>query len=676
MIVPMKKYSFLIFYKEYESFLKGLQEIGVVHIVEKQKGEIIDETLRDKYILVDQFNQVINILKSYEIECPESVTFTNIEESLKILKEIQQIKSEQDQRNQQISTLKKELKQLEPWGNFSPELIKKLKENNIYLSFFICPESKFHKEWEEKYTIEIINNINNWLYFVVIHGKDEIIELPGAEEIKAPEKSYNEVQKQIDDLLTIQNESQKILKHYAKKYINALEISRDKILETIEFEKVKLNTEKHADNKLLIIEGWVPEEKEKELQNFINRTGVLAISENPTKEDNVPVALKNNKFSRLFEPIGDLFMLPTYHELDLTPFFAPFFMLFFGFCMGDAGYGLLILLATTFLKFKVKSALKSLLTLAQFLGLATILFGIISGTFFGMNLIDSGYTLTQNSFIELSEKKIPQDITEKLATLKDQYFKTRSKFENEITKVIGNEDFKKYRNIIISSADTNFKLIKKIRYFMLDSSNMFNLALIIGALQIIFAMFVRILNITKQKAFIYSLPVVGWLVLIIGLITLIVLKKSGIINDLKPYIYIVLSIFGFLLLFFSNPGKIFSSIGSGLADIYFTTTGFLGDLLSYIRLFALALSSSILGYVFNDLALKLLEGIPILGAIFFVVLLLVGHTINLLLSALGSFVHPMRLTFVEFYKNAGFTYSGGMPYKPFKSKVRNQLNSK
>lgn len=676
MIVPMKKYSFLIFYKEYENFLKGLQDIGVVHIVEKQKGEIVDEALRDKYILVDQFNQVINLLKAYEVEQSEIVTFTNIEESLKILKEIQQIKNEQDQRNQQISTLKKELKQLEPWGNFSRELINKLKENNIYLSFFICPQSKFNKDWEEKYTIEIINNINNWLYFVVIHSKDETIELSGAEEIKTPEKSFNEVQKQIDDLLIIQNESQKILKQYAKKYLNALEISRDNILETIEFEKVKLNTEKHAENKLLIIEGWVPEEKEKELQDFINRTGVLAISENPTKEDNVPVALKNNKFARLFEPIGDLFMLPTYHELDLTPFFAPFFMLFFGFCMGDAGYGLLILLATTFLKFKVKSALKSLLTLAQFLGLATILFGIISGTFFGMNLIDSGYTLTQNSFIELSEKKIPQDITEKLATLKDQYFKTRSKFENEITKVIGNEEFKKYRNIIISSADTNFKLIKKLRYFMLDSSNMFNLALIIGALQIIFAMFVRILNITKQKAFIYSLPVVGWLVLIIGIITLIILKKYGIINDLKPYIYIVLGIFGFLLLFFSNPGKIFASIGSGLADIYFTTTGFLGDLLSYIRLFALALSSSILGYVFNDLALKLLEGIPILGAIFFVVLLLVGHTINLLLSALGSFVHPMRLTFVEFYKNAGFTYSGGMPYKPFKSKVKNQLNTK
>jgi len=675
MIVPMIKYSFLIFYKEYESFLKGLQNIGVVHIEEKQKGEIVDEALREKYLLVDQFNYVIKILKTFEIQQPDNVTI-DTEDAIKILKEIQQIKNEQDQRNQQINHLKKELKQIEPWGNFSPDLIRKLKENNICLSFFICPESKFNKEWEEKYIIEIINNINKWLYFVVIHKNDELVELPGAEETKIPDKSYAQISQQIEDLIKIQDQSQEILKHYAQKYFNALQIERDRILETIEFEKVVLNTEKYADNKLLILEGWIPEEREPQLQEFINKTGVLAISTQPTKDDNVPVALKNNKFAKLFEPIGDLFMLPTYHELDLTPFFAPFFMLFFGFCMGDAGYGLLILLATTLLKLKIKNSIKSLLTLAQILGLATVLFGIISGTFFGMNLIDSGYTLTQNSFKELSEKNIPAEITDRLSILKDKTFKARAKFESEVTNIIGIENFKKYRTIIISSADTNFKLIKKIRFFMLDSSNMFNLALIIGAIQIIFAMLVRILNITKQKAFIYSLPVVGWLVLIIGLITLIALKKAKVISDLKPYIYIVVGIFGFLLLFFSNPGKIFASIGSGLADIYFTTTGFLGDLLSYIRLFALALSSSILGYVFNDLALKLLEGIPIIGVIFFVILLLVGHTINILLSALGSFVHPMRLTFVEFYKNAGFTYSGGLPYKPFKSRIKNQLNSK
>ena len=92
-------------------------------------------------------------------------------------------------------------------------------------------------------------------------------------------------------------------------------------------------------------------------------------------------------------------------------------------------------------------------------------------------------------------------------------------------------------------------------------------------------------------------------------------------------------------------------------------TGVFGDLLSYIRLFALGISSAILGFVFNDISLQLLN-IPYVGWLFFLILLLFGHSINLFLATLGGFIHPMRLTFVEFYKNAGFE-GGGKEYKPF-----------
>ena len=93
-------------------------------------------------------------------------------------------------------------------------------------------------------------------------------------------------------------------------------------------------------------------------------------------------------------------------------------------------------------------------------------------------------------------------------------------------------------------------------------------------------------------------------------------------------------------------------------------SGLVGDLLSYIRLFALGLSSAVLGMVFNKLAVSLLGLPPVLGHLLFLVLLLLGHTLNLFMAALGSFVHPMRLTSVEFYKNAGFT-GGGKEYQPF-----------
>jgi V/A-type H+-transporting ATPase subunit I len=108
------------------------------------------------------------------------------------------------------------------------------------------------------------------------------------------------------------------------------------------------------------------------------------------------------------------------------------------------------------------------------------------------------------------------------------------------------------------------------------------------------------------------------------------------------------------------------NIGAGLWDTYNMVTGLLGDVLSYIRLFALGLSGSVMGLVFNDLALTMggdIE-IPVVSQLVAIVILLFGHSINIFIAVLGSFVHPMRLTFVEFYKNAGFE-GGGKKYRPF-----------
>jgi V/A-type H+-transporting ATPase subunit I len=101
-------------------------------------------------------------------------------------------------------------------------------------------------------------------------------------------------------------------------------------------------------------------------------------------------------------------------------------------------------------------------------------------------------------------------------------------------------------------------------------------------------------------------------------------------------------------------------------------TGLFGDILSYIRLFALGLSSAILGNVFNSLAFGMAPDIPVVGAIVTILILVAGHSINLFMAALGSLVHPMRLIFVEFYKNAGFI-GGGKTYQPFEKKIKQSV---
>jgi V/A-type H+-transporting ATPase subunit I len=293
--------------------------------------------------------------------------------------------------------------------------------------------------------------------------------------------------------------------------------------------------------------------------------------------------------------------------MDLTPFFAPFFMLFFGFCLGDAGYGLLILIGATLLKRRVSKDMKKILSLLQWLGVTTIILGELFGTFFGINLI------------EVAD-------------------------EGRISWLV------------------------PFRELMFNSEKMFYFALILGGLQIIYGMFIKAANITRQRGFKYALSTVGWIFLIVVSIALFSMKNetnTGMINTL---FYVLLGFSGILILFMNNPDKnIMINFGGGLWDVYSMVTGVMGDLLSYIRLFALGVSSAILGYVFNDLAMQMSGDVPVLSQLIFVVILLVGHGLNIFMASLGAFVHPMRLTFVEFYKNAGFE-GGGKSYDPFRRK--------
>jgi V/A-type H+-transporting ATPase subunit I len=122
---------------------------------------------------------------------------------------------------------------------------------------------------------------------------------------------------------------------------------------------------------------------------------------------------------------------------------------------------------------------------------------------------------------------------------------------------------------------------------------------------------------------------------------------------------------GVFILLINNPKRnILMNFLNGLWDVYQMVTGLVGDLLSYIRLFALGVSSAILGFVFNELAMSLKPDNIILGPLVMIIVLLIGHGMTIFMAGLGAFVHPIRLTFVEFYKNAGFT-GGGKPYVPF-----------
>lgn len=598
MIIPMIKYSFLIHYTDYARVLDDLKQLGVLHIIEHDKEP--SASLLEGYRKIKEINLVARQLGNVKLS--DNAPTNHIADGAELFETYQQNKQAAEHEKQKISHLQKELKQVQPWGNFDRDNITRLTDVGLKVCFYTVPIRQFNDKWTEDNALEIISDVEGIRYFVVIASRFHAVELPDAEEVRMPERSIDELSQLIDNAtaeitrLKAQEEQManggiEVLKRFAASMQDALASTH-----------AELNTLDEADGQAKLVEGWVPTNKESELIQLLESSDVLSLrGEKTSPADKPPILLKNNRFSKLFEPIGKLYSLPGYGEMDLTPFFAPFFMMFFGFCFGDAGYGLMLVIAGLIVRPRLKEEFKPLATLMIWLSLAAVVFGSLTGTLFGAKL-------------------------------------------------------------------TDFKALEGLKAYMVSDQQMFNLALGLGLIQIVFGMVVRVFNIIRQNGFSQTFSTIGWILVIVSSIAMAIMDK---VDPAKGWMtgtlhLILLSIAGLGIFIFNDPKRnVFINIGAGLWDSYNMVTGVAGDVLSYIRLFALGLSSGILGMVFNQLAFNLTPDIPVLGQIVTALILIFGHSLNIFMSLLGSFVHPMRLTFVEFYKNAGFA-GGGKAYSPFK----------
>lgn len=589
MVVPMRKYTFLVHAADYEAFLEALRALGVLHVRTPQDLPALQETSQYAQAL-KEVEAAIQLLAKRKGAAEESKNQDSAP-ALTGTAEVWATQEALEMSRQKLQLLRKEQQALAPWGNFSLERLQQITDSGWACSFFTCPMRKFQPQWLDEHYLFIVNEAPPDVYFVVWHKLGEKPELD-AEPLPAPQKDPAALQVDIAAMEARIVELEAHLDEYAAQ-AQALHSVRDELLEHTDKEQVAQSTLAVAEGTVRVLEGFVPRPVEEKLAGAFEPFLALYWGENPVPEEEPPILLQNGRFARLFEPISKLFALPAYQELDLTPFFAPFFMLFFGFCLGDAGYGLVILLGTLAWRRKAKPELKPILGLAHWLGAATILFGLLTGTVFGINLLQSPYEWAQ-----------------------------------------------------------------QLRRYMIDSQQAFNLALILGLIQTLFGLALQAINRARQYSIGYALPPIGWIILLLSLLDIAMLKRALPYSAWSAWLGV-----GLIVLFSSPRGSILSRLGKGLWDLY-GITGFFGDLLSYVRLFALGISSAILGFVINDIALQIKGLSPVIGPVLFVVFLVVGHGANLLISSLGSFVHPMRLTFVEFYKNAGFQ-GGGKAYQPF-----------
>lgn len=601
MILKMKRYTFLVYHKQYDEFLEKIRETGVLHVIEKADGVAENDTLRDKMQLASRVKNAIIQLEKRRQKNGKSYTANNTKNAVELLSGVEIALTEKENLEQKLQLTDKERERMEVWGAFSHERLKQLKDSGYNIQFYSCNIRKFDQEWEVLYNAFEIDTVGTIRYFITVTKPDQVIDIE-ADIIKLSTKTAEQLSNEISEIREKIEVQQALLNKMAIEDFESLKAAQGEIIGNIDLAKVILNTRVEADNKVMLLEGWCPEESEEVLNNYLDSAGVYYETSVPTEEDKVPIKLKNNKFAKLYEMIGELYDLPNYHELDLTPFFAPFYMLFFGLCLGDVGYGLIFVIAAIIMRPKVSEALKPVFTLLIWLGGSTVVMGAVTGNIFGYSLIDSNITWLQ--------------------------------------------DIKKY---------------------MLNADKLFNTSLIIGVVQIMFGMILKAVNQARRYGFAASVSTWGWLILILGDGLTFGLNSLNIVDaGLAKYMYYGFSGIGGIMVLLLNDIKRnpLLNVGAGLWDAYNMVLGLMGDVLSYVRLFALGISGSVMGFVFNDLAINLSGNIPVISPIFMVLIMLIGHGLNIFMSSLSSFVHPMRLTFVEFYKNAGFE-GGGKKYKPF-----------
>lgn len=602
MISKMKKLAFLIYHKDYDTFLEQVRNLGVVHVVTKSQGEAENQDLQATIRLSARYAAAIKLLEGMNVKAADK-TSGNADKGEQVLDKLETLQQHDAETNHRIQAIEKEITAMEPWGDFKMESLKRLRDAGYEVGFYICSDKVYDEEWETQYHAVVINHIGSKVYFVTVTPVTETVSLD-VESAKIADRSLSGIIQEKEKLDAERAETENAMKVLAENSISDLKAAQVRTSQLVDFDKVKLSADSLAGNKLMLLEGWAPAENAQQLNDFLKSSEVYYEISDPVPGDNVPIQLNNKGFFKLFEPIMKLYMLPKYNELDLTPFFAPFFMLFFGLCLGDTGYGLFILLGISGYRLIAKSispSMKPILTLVQLLGLSTAICGLLTGTCFGFNLYD-----------------------------------------------------------------INVPFIQKMKeVIMLDNQQMFNLSLILGAIQIIFGMTLKAVNQAIQFGFKYAISTIGWLLVLVS--TAVAFAAPSVMAMGGTLHLAILAVGGLMVYLFNSPGKnIFLNIGLGLWDTYNMATGLLGDILSYVRLFALGLSGGILAGVFNSLAVGMSPDNVIAGPIVMVLIFVIGHSINIFMNVLGAMVHPMRLTFVEFFKNSGYE-GGGKEYKPFKN---------
>ena len=441
----------------------------------------------------------------------------------------------------------------------------------------------------------------------------------GVSSDKAPAEQLNDIMKELDEKQAEIEETQKAIIELAE-YKEELLLLQD--YERARADKYEVIGQLAQSKNVFILTGYIPQKDIEKLESDLVKNYQIAIEyENPSDDEDVPILLKNNWFARPLEGVLEGFSLPGKGEVDPTMAMALFYYMLFGIMLSDAGYGLILTLACGFALFKFRKtmdpSLKNSITMFFYCGISTVFWGFMFGSFFG-------------------------DIIDVVASV---YFGV-----------------------------TDLTVLKPLWFMPMDKPMaMLTFSMALGLVHLMFGLVMKVIQLVRQRDYIAIIyDALSWFCLVISctvlLLSMDMIASSFNLNITIPplvvKIFTVIALISVVIIIATNGRESKNPFKRFLKGLYalYGITGYLSDVLSYSRLLALGLATGVICNVVNKMA-SMAGGTGIVGTVIFVVILLVGHALNIAINVLGAYVHTIRLSYVEFFGK--FYEGGGRSFKPF-----------
>ncbi|MBE6590858.1 MAG: ATPase [Ruminococcaceae bacterium] len=635
MIVPMKKITLIAAADKKTKTLKKLRGLGLMHVeITEGSGERLDGLARD-ISLMDNALYFLGDGKSTEQKAIDS------SEALDLANKVISLTEERKELFNKAGALEAELESFRDWGDIDPELLKELEEKNIKLGFYQMPLSEYKALSEKIRTVRLDKTKAGVKLCIMESDGENDSELLAAlrqYRLTLPVVSTKKMAAGLaDERKRIEDIDKELLSYSA--YVNALKKARGFLEGEAEFETYATGMSEEELSQgssaysICYFTGYVEAENVDKLKQAATENKWGLICEEPCPEDKVPTKLKNNRFVSLIYPLTDfLGTVPGYFEYDISAWFLMFILIFFGIIFGDGGYGLLIcgVAAVPIIgSIAKKKPVQPMMLLIGLFGLATVLWGTLTCTWFG-----------------ISPEYLPH------------WLKALS------VPVISNV-----------YADTLWTLPWTESGVGLTTSQ--NVQILCFTLALIQLSVAHLMGAARNRRSVRMLGDIGSVLQLLGMYYLVLslvvnpqVFSFGLVIGGIPVGTVTLGLIGlgFVMSFvFSNyESSIGKSIAASMKNIVSVLLGVVNvfsDIVSYIRLWAVGLAGAAISATVNEMAGPFLGNLMFM--VFAIILLVFGHGLNMILNVLSVIVHGIRLNTLEFSSHLDMSWSGHK-FKAFK----------